>query len=407
MIARDAVVLAALTLGSFAQCACGESGRATPGTQGARTSTPTVTRTSVRRGARRQIGRSLHDRQWRRHGSAHHALRRDHRVHPRPRSRPDSRATSSSASTRSRTTSRRSRRTSAPSSAATATASRKGRFTLDGKTYKLATNNGPNHLHGGVQGFDKVVWNAEPFERDGAVGVTYTRTSPDGEEGYPGHAAREGHLHADRRQRAERRLPRDDRQGDAGQPDATQLLQPRRRGRGDILGHVLTIDADRYHAGRRHADPDRRARAGRRHAVRFPHADGDRRAHRRRRRAAEERQRLRSQLGAQPDRRRACVHAARARRADERPHARRRDHRAGLQFYTGNFLDGTITGKAGHVYAQRSRPVPRDAALPRLAESSGVSVDDPAAGTRRTARRRFLRSASRSRWTLHDVHQAA
>src|SRR6516225_3667180 len=62
----------------------------------------------------------------------------------------------------------------------------KGRFGLDGTTYQLATNNGPNHLHGGVKGFGKVLWQAEPFERDGNVGVTYTLTSRDGDEGYPG-----------------------------------------------------------------------------------------------------------------------------------------------------------------------------------------------------------------------------
>ena len=60
----------------------------------------------------------------------------------------------------------------------------KGAFTLDGKTYKLATNNGVNHLHGGNKGFDKVLWTAEPVA--GRNAIAFTRTSPDGEEGYPG-----------------------------------------------------------------------------------------------------------------------------------------------------------------------------------------------------------------------------
>jgi aldose 1-epimerase len=62
----------------------------------------------------------------------------------------------------------------------------RGRFTLDGKTYTLATNNGPNHLHGGVKGFDKVIWQAESFKKDDVVGVIFTHTSPDGDQGYPG-----------------------------------------------------------------------------------------------------------------------------------------------------------------------------------------------------------------------------
>ena len=63
----------------------------------------------------------------------------------------------------------------------------KGRFTLDGKEYKLATNNmDVNHLHGGVKGFDKVVWKAKEVNSPGEVGIAFSRTSPDGEEGYPG-----------------------------------------------------------------------------------------------------------------------------------------------------------------------------------------------------------------------------
>lgn len=60
---------------------------------------------------------------------------------------------------------------------------RHGKFTLEGKTWTLAVNNGPNHLHGGVKGFDKVLWKAEPLE--GSM-VRFTYRSVDGEEGYPG-----------------------------------------------------------------------------------------------------------------------------------------------------------------------------------------------------------------------------
>ncbi len=60
------------------------------------------------------------------------------------------------------------------------------RFTLDGQTYTLAQNNGRNHLHGGLKGFDKVLWHGEAVQRAGAAGVKFTYRSVDGEEGYPG-----------------------------------------------------------------------------------------------------------------------------------------------------------------------------------------------------------------------------
>jgi len=62
----------------------------------------------------------------------------------------------------------------------------RARFTLDGHTYTLAKNNGPNSLHGGKIGFNKVIWAAAPFQKPDGVGIVLTRTSPDGEEGYPG-----------------------------------------------------------------------------------------------------------------------------------------------------------------------------------------------------------------------------
>ncbi len=62
----------------------------------------------------------------------------------------------------------------------------KGKFTLDGKDYTLVVNNGPNHLHGGTVGFDKVVWQAGPVGRPDGPAVAFHNVSKDGEEGYPG-----------------------------------------------------------------------------------------------------------------------------------------------------------------------------------------------------------------------------
>ncbi|MBQ2757437.1 MAG: galactose mutarotase, partial [Clostridia bacterium] len=62
---------------------------------------------------------------------------------------------------------------------------KEGKFTLDGKTYTLAVNNGPNHLHGGIEGFSSKIWTATPHDGE-EPSLSLSLVSPDGDEGYPG-----------------------------------------------------------------------------------------------------------------------------------------------------------------------------------------------------------------------------
>jgi aldose 1-epimerase len=123
----------------------------------------------------------------------------------------------------------------------------KGRFTLDGKSYKLATNDGPNSLHGGLKGFDKVVWKAgKPLAKGPAVGVSFTYRSKDGEEGYPGNllAAVTYSLTEDNALRLDYTATTDR----ATPVNLTNhaYFNLAGQGSGDVLGHVLTLYADKY-----------------------------------------------------------------------------------------------------------------------------------------------------------------
>ncbi len=121
-------------------------------------------------------------------------------------------------------------------------------FTIDGQTYKLAANNGPNSLHGGLKGFDKVVWAGETFEKDGDVGVIFTHTSPDGDEGFPGTLSVKVTYTLTKANELAI-----DYEATTDKPTVVNLTQHAYfnlagDGSGDVLGHELYLNADRYSA---------------------------------------------------------------------------------------------------------------------------------------------------------------
>ncbi len=122
----------------------------------------------------------------------------------------------------------------------------KGTFTLDGKTYSLATNNGPNHLHGGNFGFDKVVWQARPMKGPDWSGLELRYRSSDGEEGYPGNLdiTVEYRLDEENALWVEYRATTDQ----ATPVNLTQhtYFNLRGEGNGDVLGHELQLNASAF-----------------------------------------------------------------------------------------------------------------------------------------------------------------
>ena len=120
------------------------------------------------------------------------------------------------------------------------------RFTIDGVEYPLTANAGQNHIHGGKQGFQKIVFQAKPLRENDRAGVEFSHTSPDGHEGYPGtlDVTVTYWLTADNRL-IMRYVARTDK------PTHLNLTNHAYwnlagAGSGDVLGHQLMLNADRY-----------------------------------------------------------------------------------------------------------------------------------------------------------------
>jgi len=230
----------------------------------------------------------------------------------------------------------------------------KGKFTLDGEEYTLATNNGPNALHGGVKGFDKVVWQAESFQKDDRVGIVFSYTSPDGEEGYPGTLeATVTYTLTDANELVfEYHAVTDE----ATPVNLTQhtYFNLKGDGSGDILGHELLLNASHFTPVDETLIPTGEVRSveGTPFDFRTPTAIGARID-------ADDEQ---IRFGGGYDHnfvldREAAPGLAQAARVYEPTSGRVMEvstTEPGVQFYSGNFLDGSITGKGGHVYEHRT-----------------------------------------------------
>ena len=222
-----------------------------------------------------------------------------------------------------------------------------GSFKLDGKTYSIPKNDGDNALHGGTRGFDKVVWGAKEI----TDGIELTYVSKDGEQGFP------GTLTTTVRYTLSGSALRIEYSATTDKDTVLNLTNHSYfnlagQGKGDVLGHVLKIDASRMTPVDAALIPtgERKSVSGTPFDFRTPHAIGER--------INSDDTQL--QLGKGYDHNFVLDHPpvelAEAAEVYEPTTGRILKvltTEPGLQLYTGNFLDGSITGKEGRVYNRR------------------------------------------------------
>lgn len=230
----------------------------------------------------------------------------------------------------------------------------KGEFTLNGVKHTLAKNNGENHLHGGVKGYDKVVWSAAPANGKGGPSLKLTYLSKDGEEGYPGNLSltvvymltNANELRIDY----------------AATTDKDTVVNLTHHsyfnlageGAGDILGHELYLNADRFTPTDSGAIPTGELRSVKGTPMDFlkPTIIGAR---------IEQTTDEQINFGKGYDHNWVLNGGGRALSLAARVHEPKTGRvmevyttEPGIQFYTGNYLDGTIAGKGGKTYERRT-----------------------------------------------------
>jgi len=230
----------------------------------------------------------------------------------------------------------------------------KGRFTLDGRTYQTPVNDGPNSLHGGTKGFDKVVWQVVSVEKGPSARVTFRYVSPDGDQGYPGAVtATATYAMDDKGDLTVEYTAVTDRPTVVNISNHTYWNLAGEGSSRGALGELLTIPADEYTPVDDTLIPTGEFRKVAGTVFDF-------------RRATPINQRVRDAKDDQIRFGRGYDHnwvVSRAPAAEPRLLARVEDpvsgrvmeilsKAPGIQFYSGNFLDGTIVGKAGKAYRE-------------------------------------------------------
>jgi aldose 1-epimerase len=223
----------------------------------------------------------------------------------------------------------------------------KGKFTLNGKEYSLAINNGPNHLHGGLKGFDKRIWNSAPGEKANGSAVKFSYLSADGEEGYPGNLQVDvTYILTDDNEL------RIDYEAVTDKPTPVNLTNHSYfnlsgAGNGDILGHEMQINADHYTPVDETSIPtgEVKAVAGTVMDFRKPTAIGSRFNQLTNTPAGYDHNYVINQ--SKPG---ALTVAAQCYEPTSGRILKVSTTEPGIQLYTANYLDGRFTGKGGKVY---------------------------------------------------------